>query len=302
MPVVRETVNSASSKDRLGGVWMLVAASVLWSLSGVAVKVVRIDPIAFAFWRSLAAGVAMLLVLPFVTRRWPDVRWMTLSVLLYAMVVSLLITAMTRGTAASGILLQYTGPVFCALLAWIFERRRIGSRTALALVIASAGVAIMILGAGRDSRSGDVIGITCGALSGLAFGALILVLEKIDRISDVPPSPVAIVAINNLGCALLLAPICLVYGTIGAKPWQMNLVLATGVVQLGIPYLLFQLGLRRVPPVDASLLILLEPVLNPIWVWLAVAERPDVSTFIGGAAILVAMGIEATKKTLKSER
>ena len=79
------------------------------------------------------------------------------------------------------------------------------------------------------------------------------------------------------------------------EPWKLLLILATGVVQLAIPYVLFQRGLRRVGPVEASLLILLEPVLNPAWVWLAVGERPDAATFVGGAAILTAMVLEATK-------
>jgi drug/metabolite transporter (DMT)-like permease len=79
------------------------------------------------------------------------------------------------------------------------------------------------------------------------------------------------------------------------RPWQLGLVAATGVVQLAIPYVLFQLALRRVRPVDASLLILLEPVLNPLWVALATSERPDAFTVAGGLAILVAMIIEAVK-------
>jgi drug/metabolite transporter (DMT)-like permease len=80
-----------------------------------------------------------------------------------------------------------------------------------------------------------------------------------------------------------------------AEPWKLGLVGATGVVQLGIPYVLFQLALRRVRPVDASLLILLEPVLNPVWVALATSEKPDGFTVAGGFAILVAMIVEALK-------
>jgi len=226
---------------------------------------------------------------------------MALSAVIYTAVVSLLITAMTRGTAASGILLQYTGPIFCALFAWIFQRRSIGRRTALAMIVGSAGIAVMI--AGKRSTgpgTGDWVGPCCGLLSGIGFGALILILEKLDRASGGAANPVQVVFFNNLGAALVLLPIAAWAAPLTLNPAQLAIVGATGVVQLSVPYLLFQLALRRVEPVDASLLILLEPVLNPVWVAMATSERPDVATVMGGAAILLAMVLEATKRGERS--
>ena len=277
------------------GVLMLIAASVLWSVSGVAVKWVNMDAIGFAFWRSLAAGAGMALLLPLSRGSAPDARWMTLAAVLHAVVVTLLITAMTSSTAAAGIILQYTGPVFCALFAWAFQGRRLGRRTAAALTIAMAGVAVMLIGGLRGGTS--LVGLVTGAISGVAFGALILTLEVVNRSArgGQPVNPFLVVTLNNLGTAAIVLPVALLFGRVGAQPGQVGIVCATGIVQLAIPYVLFVLALRRVEPVDASLLILLEPVLNPVWVWLAVGERPDAYTFIGGGAILVAMVVEATK-------
>lgn len=81
----------------------------------------------------------------------------------------------------------------------------------------------------------------------------------------------------------------------------MAAIAGIGVIQLAAPYVLFQFSLRRVNAVDASLLTLLEPVLNPVWVALATAERPDVATMIGGTAILLSLVIEATKKGERAE-
>jgi drug/metabolite transporter (DMT)-like permease len=106
---------------------------------------------------------------------------------------------------------------------------------------------------------------------------------------------------NNLGAALILLPICLSMGVLAIKPWQWGIVTATGMIQLALPYILFQIALRRVHAVDASLLILLEPVLNPVWVALATEERPDTGTIVGGLAILIAMVIEALKKPEPSD-
>ncbi|HEV2295679.1 MAG TPA: DMT family transporter [Tepidisphaeraceae bacterium] len=301
MPVTTRTATTseglAANDDRARlrsrGILLLLVASVLWSLSGLAVKLAAMDPLAFAMWRSLAGAVALGVAVWFAPGRWPRANWMIPTVLVYTAVVALLLAAMTFGTAARGILLQYTGPIFCAIFAWFFQRRRIGAYTAAALVVAATGIAVMIAGA----PAGDGwVGPTCGLLSGVAFGALILLLEKVNRTGDGLINPIAITFLNNAGAALILVVLCLAIRTpLLGDAKQMTIVAITGVIQLAIPYALFQVALKHVEPVDASLLILLEPVLNPVWVALAVGERPDLATIIGGAAILAAMVIEALK-------
>ena len=282
-----------AARRRAVGVMMLVAASILWSVSGVAVKTLKLPPIAFTLYRSIGAAIAMGAIAPFMPGRRPAGRWMAFSAVLYTAVVFLLITAMTVSTAAIGILLQYTAPVWCALLAWLFQRRRIGGRTMLAMGIAIVGITIMI--AGQKTGSGW-IGPLCGLLSGVAFGGLILVLGKVDQSSGDKANPALIVFYNNLGAIAVLLPLAWGMHTIVIAPGKMAVVAGIGVVQLAVPYVLFQLSLRRVHAVDASLLTLLEPVLNPVWVALATAERPDTATLVGGAAILVSLVLEATKK------
>lgn len=274
---------------------MLIAASALWSLSGVALKVAGAGPIPFAFYRSLAAAVATTLMLPLTSGRAPAARPMIASGILYTVVVALLMVAMAAGTAASGILLQYTGPVFCAVFAVIFLRARLTARTLIALAIASAGVLVMIGG----NLHGSVLGPACGLASGAAFGALILVLRALDPPGERRVNPMLVVAINNAAAVVLLLGPALASGAASLRAWQIGLIAATGVVQLALPYVLFQLALRRVQAVDASLLILLEPVLNPVWVWLVVGEVPERATFVGGAAILITLVIEATKPAVE---
>ena len=292
-PVAPLTLQLDHARLRRRGIAMLLAASVLWSLSGVAVKLAVMDPVAFAMWRSLAGAVALGLAIPLARGRWPRAKWMAPTVLVYTAVVALLLAAMTFGTAARGILLQYTGPVFCAVFAWIFQRRRIGPHTAAALLVAGVGIGVMIAG----SPAGDGwAGPTCGLLSGVAFGALILLLEKVNRSGGSEVNPIAVTFLNNAGAAAILLLLGLATRTpLLGDGRQMAIVAVTGVVQLAIPYALFQIALKHVEPVDASLLILLEPVLNPIWVALFFPERPDIATVIGGIAILAAMVIDAMK-------
>jgi drug/metabolite transporter (DMT)-like permease len=295
--------NAAVAGDRLGpvpptragtrriGVALLVVTAVLWSLSGVAVKLAQMHPLAFTLYRSLAGAAGLALFLPFTHGRRPSPRWMLASITAFVLTVTLLITAMTVGKAAAGILLQYTSPVFCALLAWAFQSRRISRHTLLAMLSASVGVGVMI--AGSPPGQGP-LGPVCGLLSGLAFGILILILEKIECLAGGQANACLIVLLNNLGAVVLLLPLCLASGVLRATPYQLAIVLTTGVVQMAIPYVLFQLGLRRVNAVTASLLVMLEPVLNPVWVALFTGERPDAAIYFGGAAILVAMVLEVS--------
>ncbi len=271
---------------------MLIAVSVLWSLAGLSVKTARMNPLAFAFYRCVAAAIPMAVFACFSTGSHPPIRWMAFSAVVYTLVVTPFIAAMTLGTAASGILLQYTSPAFCAMFAWLFMRKRIDGRTLLAIAMAVLGVGIML---GVDRVGQDVRGPALGLLSGVAFGALPLVLSQVDRRCHGRANPFLIVFYNNLGAALLLFPFCLHFGVLPARPWQLAIVGATGAFQLALPYVLFQLALRRVSPVDAALLILFEPVLNPLWVYLYVGETPGIGTVVGGIAILAALVIEATK-------
>ncbi|MCY2951942.1 MAG: DMT family transporter [Planctomycetota bacterium] len=283
---------ATSSGSRSVGVAMLIAVSILWSLAGLSVKTAKMNPMAFAFYRCVAAAIPMAVLALFSVGRRPTAGWMSLSAVVYTLVVTPFIAAMTLGTAASGILLQYTSPAFCALFAWLFFSKRIDRRTLLAIIIATAGVGIMLA---FDRIGQSLLGPSLGLLSGVAFGALPLVLSQLDRRCDGRANPFLIVLFNNLGAAVILLPICLYYRVLDVRAWQLALVAATGAFQLALPYVLFQLALRRVSPVDSALLILFEPVLNPVWVYLFVGESPGRGTLIGGIAILAALVIEATK-------
>ena len=141
----------------------------------------------------------------------------------------------------------------------------------------------------------DLFAAACGLLSGVGLGALIIVLERINRSCDNRPNVFFVVLVNNLSATAILLSIGLYRGLPPIDTRQTLIVTLTGLIQLALPYVLFQLSLRLVQPVEASLLILLEPVCNPIWVAMFTNERPDATTLVGGFALLLALVIEATK-------
>ncbi len=260
---------------------LLIMAALLWSTSGLILKnLPSVHWLAIAGLRSLFAA---LIFLPGVTRRGPFLK-LLLAVLLYAVLVSALMGAMQLGTAAQGIWLQYIAPAIVALWAWLFQRQRL-RRVEVAAVLLTLVAVILIVsgGTGLPHRQSVVLGI----ISGFAFGSFILLLKGM---SDV--SPATIFFWTNIGTAIIVLPIAMACGvSLPAAPHDLALLALMGIGQLGIAYYFFQWGLARTRAVEASLIILLEPILNPIWVYLALQEIPSVRVIIGCG--LIALGLVA---------
>lgn len=280
---------------RRTGLLLLIAAAVFWSLGGLAVKLAKLDPFVFTFLRSAGAISVLVLFLPVSRGRRTGPVATVLTGALFAGVMLTLISAMTFSTAAMGILLQYTAPMFVALLCWLMYRRTITGPTAGALAISLGGVGVLI--AGEPAGSG-LAAPALGLLSGLLFAGLIVALERLERGLDggetlAPLNRIQLNLLMNIVAACLLVGPALYFGLTDAPLASVAIAMGAGVVQIALPYYLFQLALRHVKAVDASLLTLLEPVLNPVWVALVVSEVPGPATYIGGVMILVALLVHA---------
>jgi drug/metabolite transporter (DMT)-like permease len=141
------------------------------------------------------------------------------------------------------------------------------------------GVAIIFLGSAGEP---DMAGVLLALLSGALFAAYMLNLRRTQAVS-----PVYLTWINNAVCALLL--LFVVKSQLGLTSAQLGIVAVMGAVQLGLPYFLFSKGLQTVPLQEASLIALIEPVLNPLWVALTVGEIPSLATLAGGGLIVAAL-------------
>jgi len=266
---------------------MLVAAAVGWSLSGAIIKSADLSALSIAFGRSL---VAALCLAPLAWRHRQPLDWGNLWLALaYTGSVTLLVAATKATTAANAILLQYTAPVFVFLLGLPLLGERPGWGDWLGLVLTMAGVGWIFVGAGEA----DSLGVMLGLASGLSFGMLIL-LQRRYRHKD----PFWVLGVNNAVVVLLLLP--WLEPEPAASAGDLGLMVVMGVVQLGIPYLLFFMALQRVPAREGALITLLEPLLNPVWVALAVGELPGPSTQAGGAIVL--LGVVARYALAAGER
>ncbi len=270
------------------GRWFVLAAAMLWSLSGLFVKLLTrhtalglgdppVEGLIIAFYRTLFAGLFLSL---FVRR--VDVRFrplMLLMMLSFATMNALFVSALDLGTAANAIILQYTAPVWLYLAGvwWLGEPA--DRRGTIALVIAMSGVAVIVV-AGWQGESLDVVLIALG--SGFAYAGVLLCLRILRS-----ESSAWLTVQNHLAAALVLLPVVFFKAT-PAIP-QLAVLLLFGTVQMGFPYWLASRGLRTISSAEAGTICLLEPLLNPLWVYLAVREVPDEATFYGGGLILAAL-------------
>jgi DME family drug/metabolite transporter len=267
----------------------LLAAAVFWSLGGVFIKQIPAGALAITFYRSLFAAIALLLMGAIAppsrssrAARIPPAREMAVSALLFAALLSAFVAATQITTAANAIILQYTAPIYVIALSALLLRETPCRADVGALALCMAGVAVIFFGSYRPGA--DARGLALGLASGAFFGLFILWQRRL-RQAD----PILLPGLNNAGAALILACTIPWMGPV-SRPALLALAVM-GIVQIALPYWLFAWALKRVTGPEASLLTLIEPVLNPIWVALFVGETPSGATIVGGSLILLALAL-----------
>lgn len=253
---------------------LLLAAAVVWSTGGAAIKATGLTSWQIASGRSLIA--ALFVGLLFASSR----RRLTLPLLgvgvAYAGTVVLFVLANKLGTSANAIFLQDTAPLYVLLLSPLLLHERPTRGELLATPLFVLGLALFFfdeLAPGQLMANGLALG------SGVFFATLVLGLRKLGDVG------LAAVLWGNALAGLGTLPLALS----GPAPlaWDWAILAYLGVVQLGLGYAFFSFGVRKVPAIEASLLILIEPVLNPVWAFLVAGERPGPWALSGGGLILL---------------
>jgi len=254
---------------------LLLAAAVLWSSAGAVIKLSALDTWQLAGGRALVATLFLAAVVPTARRRLTG-RLLAVAVA-YALTTVLFVLANKLTTAANAIFLQDTAPLWVLLFSpWALGERPSRGEL-LSIPVFGLGLGLFFL----DQLSpGQLTGNLVALAAGVAFGASIIGLRRLGA-----DGPAALVWGNLLAAAVTL-PLWPLGPAAGAA--DLGAVVFLGVFQLGLAYLCFSLGLRGTPAVEASLLVLLEPVLNPVWTYLFAGERPGPWSLAGGAVILLA--------------
>ena len=276
-------MTAPDGSERGRGTALVLAAAALFSTGGTAIKLCGLPGWQVSGGRSLIAATALLLCVPEARRGWTGRTW--LVAVPYALCVTTFALANKLTTSANAIFLQSTAPLYLLLLGPWLLREPLHRRDVAFLGALAAGMALFFVGVEPASRTAPDPGLgnLLAAASGLCWALTILGLRWLGR--DGTGGAGATVVGILLGCALAL-PFAL--PVTSATPTDAALILFLGVVQIGVSYVLVTRATRHVPALEATLLLLLEPVLNPIWSWLVHGERPGPWSLLGGAIILVA--------------
>ena len=261
----------------------LIGAAVLFSTGGAAIKAAAFAGWQIASFRSGIAALALLLMAPAVRRGWT--RQATLVGVAYAGCLTLFVLANRLTTAANTIFLQSTAPLYLLVLApWLLKepvrRQDIGFMLAvgLGLMLFFVGVEQPVVTA-PDPVTGNLLALASGFCWALAVCGLRWLTAREGR-----GSPLAAVVSGNITAFLICLPFALPIGSHSAADWA--LIVYLGVFQIALAYVLVTRAINHIPALEASLLLLIEPVLNPIWAWLVQGEVPGAWALLGGAIIL----------------
>jgi drug/metabolite transporter (DMT)-like permease len=275
-----------SSQHHLRGILFVVGAALFWSFGGLWIKLVEMNGLAVAGGRS---AIAALLVWAYMRGARPRMtRELLLGAVAYAGTVIFFVLATKNTTAANAILIQYTAPIYVALLSSRMLRERTGALDWITIVVVIVGMVLLML---DGLASGGLFGNILALVSGIFF-ALCVIAIRIGRSG----SAIGMVLYGNILTALIGLPFAVATPPDATDLLYLSLL---GVVQLGLGYILFVEGLKSVSAIEGALLPVIEPVLNPVWVAVFAAEQPSVDTIIGGLLIVGAVTVRSLTRARK---
>ena len=264
-----------SSKSK--AIILLICTAILWSKGGFLIKLIDWHPVAIAGGRSIIAALIMWAYVKKPKFTWSNIQIM--GAVAYALTVILFVIANKLTTAANTILLQYTGPIYVALFSYWFLKEKITAIDWITIHVVIIGMTLFFI----EKLSPDgILGNLAAILAGIAFGWLALCLRK-----QKDESPLESLILGNILTGIIGLPFIIDSGI----PSQQSMIalFVLGIFQLGIPYILYSKAVKHVSALDAVLIPVLEPILNPLWVFLLLGESIGMWPMIGGAIIIVAI-------------
>ena len=270
------------------GRWQALAAAVLFSTGGAALKT---QPFTALQLSGLRSGIAALALLLWVGGRVRVSPRTLAGAVAYAATVTLFVAANTLTTAANAIFLQSAAPLFLVILAPLLLRERLLTRDIPFLIAVALGMWLAFTGSppasltAPDPPAGNLLAL----ISSFTWALTLVSLRLMERDPAQQGGGLSVVVLGNVLASVVALPSLLTWPTAGAGNWLA--VLYLGVVQIAVAYGCLTAAVRHLPAIEVSLLLLLEPVLNPIWTWIVHGEQPGWAVVFGGATILTATAV-----------
>ena len=283
----------SSVSAQTAGTIAMAACAILWSTAGLFIKLINWEPFAIAGSRS---AIASLFLWAWIRHpRFSFSRLQVLTALSYAATMILFVVANKMTTSANAILLQYGAPVYVAILGSVMLKEKPRTEHWVALVAVCGGMLLFFM----DSlKGGQLVGDAVAALAGVTFALNIVLLRK-----QKDSSPLDSLLLGHIFTAAIAFALSLFFPAPVVTPKAIFAVLALGVVQIGLASVLFSYGIQRITALESILTAVLEPLFNPVWVFLATGEVPGLRSLMGGAIIIAAVlssSIVSVRRTAKA--
>jgi drug/metabolite transporter (DMT)-like permease len=291
----------AIKEHRYSGQLAIVAAAVLWSTSGLFIKLIDWHPIVIAGTRSFLAALFILIFRLFfppakVSKNKGFPLWA--CAISFAFVVFTYVSAIKLTTAANAILLQYGAPIWAALLGWYFVKEKPHWEQWGALLFIVAGLFLFFRGGlGQGAFLGNILAIVSGILLG-AHSVFLRMLKD--------GNPMDALLLAHVITAVLSIPFIFLYPPSITVSTALPLVYM-GIFQMGISSLFFSYGIKHTTAIQAMLTAIIEPILNPVWVLIVLGEKPSMWALLGGSIIITTVvtssiiGMRRTERKIHEE-
>lgn len=273
---------------------LVFTSAVLWSTSGFFAKADTFQGWPgglLAFWRAVFAS---LVLVPMVRRpAWS--WWLVPMVICFVLMMWTYLTAMTLGLAATAIWLQSTAPVWVLLVGVLCFGEKFHPRDLILVFFGLSGVGVILA---FELGGSQMFAVCLGLISGVFYAAVVICLRQLRHMEAT-----WLAAINNVATMCCLAPYAMWFSqTHWPQGIQWVYLIAFGALQIGLPYVLFAKGLREVSGHEAGGIALIEPVLVPIWTWVAWGERVTPHVLAGAALIFLGLAFRYLLPTKAASR
>lgn len=261
------------------GILAVFLTAILWSSGGLFIKLISLDSMELSFFRCAIAAVVFALM--FRKRILKLNSLALLNSFAYAAVLILFVIATKTTTAANAIFLQSTAPIYVLIFEPLLTKTKWERINIITIVVCFLGMILFFMG---DLTPGDIKGNIAALLAGVAFAAFFLGMKK-----NEPQYGESSIFYGNVIVALICIPFITDMNSISVQDFAM--VSFLGIFQIAFAYALFSYGLKRIIAVEASIISMFEPVLNPIWVFIGYGEVPSFYAIIGGIIIMTAITV-----------
>lgn len=265
------------SKKRLKGIMAAIIAAALWSTGGIFIKMIDWNPVAIAGGRSLVAALVLLAYggKPKISKSKPQI----FGAISYASTVLCFVTANKMTTSANAILLQYTAPIFVAILGFWILKERVHWYDLASILVVFLGMLLFFI---NSVDGGNFIGNMIAILSGLSLAGVTISL----RMQNESSAGLDTTILGNILTFLIAIPF-IFRGLPDVK--SLIVIVVMGVFQLGIAYIFYINSMKYLSALEAILLTVVEPLLNPLWVFIFAGEKPGVYAILGGVIVIASV-------------